>query len=178
MGILLSRTISGWVGLWLGWRAVFWGASIIMSITTLSLFYFLPPIPPSSKITYSELLSSLFFLLRSQPYLWQAGLIGATVFGSFSCFWTTITFRLSEEPYEYNSGIIGLFSLIGAAGVIGSPIGGYLVDKRGYKFTMGLSLATILVFMVFLTFLSDYLVALILFIFFYDVGIQTTQVDC
>ncbi len=132
LGILLSRTISGWVGLFLGWRAIYWGACFIMTVTTIILFFALPSIPPTSKVTIYEILRSLGLLLRTQPLLWQSGLIGAAMFGSFSCFWTTVTFRLSEAPYFYNSGIIGLFSLIGAAGVLGSPLGGFLVRNRFY----------------------------------------------
>lgn len=176
MGILLSRTISGWVGEGLGWRAIYWGACIVISLTTTLLYFTLPDVPVKSQMTYLQLVHSLAHLLRTQPLIWQAGIMGATVFGSFSCFWTTVTFRLSESPYHYDSGVIGLFSLIGAAGVIGSPLGGFLVDKKGDKFTMGISLLIVFGNMVILAFLDDYLVALIIGMFFFDMGVQTCQV--
>lgn len=176
LGILLSRTISGWVGEGLGWRAIYWGACIVIGLTTTLLYFMVPKVPVTSQMTYLQLAGSLVDLLRTQPLLWQSGIMGATVFGSFSCFWTTVTFRFSEAPYNYESGVIGLFSLVGAAGVIGAPLGGFLVDKKGDRFTMGLALFTVLGNMLILAFLDDYLAALIFGMFFFDMAVQTCQV--
>jgi hypothetical protein len=54
--------------------------------------------------------------------LTQAGLVSYCTSVSFTNFWTTLTFLLARPPYNYDSLTIGLFTLIGIAGIILAPV--------------------------------------------------------
>jgi predicted MFS family arabinose efflux permease len=69
-------------------------------------------------------------LVRTQPVLRWRSLIGACGFGSFSAFWTTVSFLLARPPYNFNQLEIGLFALVGAAGALMSAFGGRHIDAR------------------------------------------------
>ena len=56
---------------------------------------------------------------------------GACAFGAFSVLWTTIAFLLSggdASPYHYSNAVIGLFGLVGAAGIAAANLAGALAD--------------------------------------------------
>jgi predicted MFS family arabinose efflux permease len=72
--------------------------------------------------------------------------------------------------------VIGLFALVGAAGVIGSPLGGLLADRKGPRATMGVALVGTVVSVGVLTFLDEFLAAMVVGTFFFDMGVQTVQV--
>ncbi len=69
-------------------------------------------------------------IARAEPALRWRSLIAACGFGSFACFWTTVTFLLSGPQYGFSQLDIGLFALVGAAGAITSLAGGRALDKR------------------------------------------------
>ena len=89
IGILLARTVSGFVGASLGWRAMYWLASGLMIVLALTLSRILPKSQPSLRIPYPQLIGSLFQLMQQQPKLREASLAGAMSFGAFSAFWST-----------------------------------------------------------------------------------------
>ena len=97
LGILLSRTISGFVGAHFGWRAVFYIAAGIMVIIWLLLFFLLPEVEPEYSGTYSALMQSLITLIKKEPALRVAAIRGALCFACFSAFWTTLTFLFSTD---------------------------------------------------------------------------------
>ena len=55
IGILLSRTVSGFVGAHFGWRAMFYIAAGIMVVISLLLFFLLPEVEPEYTGTYKNL---------------------------------------------------------------------------------------------------------------------------
>ena len=71
-------------------------------------------------------------LFRTEPTLRDASIIGGLVFGSFSCFWTTLTFLLSAH-YGMGPGVAGSFGLIGACGAMVAPFAGRMADRRGAR---------------------------------------------
>ncbi|HWU41786.1 MAG TPA: MFS transporter, partial [Bdellovibrio sp.] len=89
IGILLSRTFSGFVGSLLGWRAVFYFASALMLVLAGSLHFVLPASETSFKGSYVALLKSIVDLVKEEPILRQASFIGAMLFGIFSAIWAT-----------------------------------------------------------------------------------------
>ena len=177
IGILLARTVSGFVGASLGWRAMYWLASGLMIVLALTLSRILPKSQPSLRIPYPQLIGSLFQLMQQQPKLREASLAGAMSFGAFSAFWSTLVFLLAQPPYHYGSEVTGSFGLVGVVGAAAAPLVGKLADKRNPKVTVGLGLLiTTLSFLVFWVF-GHQILGLIIGVILLDLGVQTTMVS-
>jgi predicted MFS family arabinose efflux permease len=129
-GILLSRTFAGIVAQLAGWRGVYATAAVVMAATTLIVYRALPDLPPEIDSGYGAQLRETLNLTRTQPVLRWRSLIGACGFGSFSAFWTTVSFLLSGPQYGFNKLEIGLFALAGAAGALVSAFSGKHIDAR------------------------------------------------
>jgi predicted MFS family arabinose efflux permease len=67
---------------------------------------------------------------RAEPVLRWRSLMAACGFGSFACFWTTVTFLLAGPKYGFSQLDIGLFALVGAAGAISSLAVGRALGRR------------------------------------------------
>ena len=65
IGILLARTVAGFVGTWFGWRAMYGVAAVMMVAMAVLLRAMLPVSRPDARIRYRELLSSLIPLARN-----------------------------------------------------------------------------------------------------------------
>jgi predicted MFS family arabinose efflux permease len=130
IGILLSRTFAGVVAGLAGWRAVYGTAAVLMALTAVTLRRALPDHGPQLDIGYREQLRGVLDVARAEPALRWRSLIAACGFGSFACFWTTVTFLLSSPQYGFSQLDIGLFALVGAAGAVTSLAAGRVLDKR------------------------------------------------
>ena len=161
LGILLARTFAGWVShvtvlfvyaprvfpagaFWVtaGWRYVFMSAALANAAFLVLLGRRMPKLPPKQKLLYSDAMRSLWTLLRTQPLLRESSLIGALIFASFSCFWTTLAFFLSSH-YGLGAGFAGSCGLVGAAGALVAPVAGKLADKRGARWVITVGIATL-----------------------------------
>lgn len=130
VGILVSRTFAGVVAQFAGWRGVYAVAAVAMAVTTTALYRRVPDLPPEVDASYRTQLAKTLSLVRTQPVLRWRSLIGACGFGSFSAFWTTVSFLLSRPPYNFDQLEIGLFALAGTAGAVVSGFGGRPIDAR------------------------------------------------
>jgi predicted MFS family arabinose efflux permease len=154
LGILLARSFAGWVShipalfayaprlfpasaFWVtdGWRYVFMIAALANAAFLILLGRRMPKLPPKQKLLYADAMRSLWTLIRTQPLLRESSLIGALIFASFSCFWTTLAFLLSSH-YGLGAGVAGSFGLVGAAGAMIAPLAGRLSDKRGTRWVL------------------------------------------
>ncbi len=99
VGILASRVFSGIVGEYLGWREVFYIATAMMIVLAALIAWLLPDMRPTFGGTYGQLMASIARYTKELPSLRLASLRGALGFGSFSIFWTTLTFRLEQAPF-------------------------------------------------------------------------------
>lgn len=133
LGVLLARTVSGYVGFWLGWRYMFVCASLLMAVLGIILFFRLPNNPPTITLRYKDLIKSLWSIFNKYSSLRTATITGASIFGAFSIFWTCLTFLLESPSYGMSSNQIGLFGLIGAVGALGARIFGGLNDKMSSR---------------------------------------------
>ena len=133
VGILLARPLGGWLGEQFGWRSIYWLAGGIMLFLAIASRQLLPKNQPKSKLSYGQLLRSLWELVKFYPALRSASLIQAMLFGAFSVFWSTLAFLLTRPPYNYGSNVIGLFGLVGIAGIIAAPLLGQIADKGTAK---------------------------------------------
>jgi predicted MFS family arabinose efflux permease len=190
LGILLSRVISGIVDMYLGWRAMFYIAAVVMVIIWVLLFFLLPEVEPEYKGSYKSLMRSMLTLIKNEPALRIASVRGALCFACFSAFWTTLVFLLSKnfEPlilWLHNflhipvmaSFVAGLFGLIGAFGALAAGIMGRLSDRMdAYKLSTFTLLLIILSFIVFI-FSGHNLTGLIIGVIVMDMGVQATHIS-
>jgi predicted MFS family arabinose efflux permease len=129
VGILLARPIGGLIGEQFNWRGIYLIAGIVMLLLGICSTQLLPKYQPSLKLSYGQLLRSLWELVICQPVLREASLIQAMLFGAFSVFWSTLAFLLTRPPYSYGSNAVGLFGLVGIAGIFAAPLLGQMADR-------------------------------------------------
>jgi len=129
LGILLARTVAGFVGAWFGWRAMFWLAAAVLATLAVVLAKVLPVTKPSYKGSYFGLLYSVWALLRDQPVLREASLFGAMLFGSFMVFWSSLIHLMESPTFGLGPRAVGLYGLLGAAAALMSPLIGGLADR-------------------------------------------------
>ncbi|WP_373886619.1 MFS transporter [Duganella sp. BJB480] len=142
LGILLARTVAGYLSAAAGWQAVYWFGAAMMVATAIALGRALPRHHQSAGLSYPRLLASTLSLFAEEPVLRIRAFLGAVVFCVFSVLWTSLSFLLAAEPYRYDDGTIGLFGLVGAAGALAaSPVGRWADrGKAGLVTSVGLSL--------------------------------------
>jgi predicted MFS family arabinose efflux permease len=124
LGILLARTFSGLLADAAGWRMVYVTAGILMLALAVVLRRCLPDEAARPRVAYRATLASTAALFVSERQLRRRTLFGAAAFAAFSAVWTTVTFLLARAPYHYSEGVIGLFGLLGAAGVLAATVAG------------------------------------------------------
>ncbi len=176
IGILLARTVSGFIAASFNWRAVYWLASVLMLVSAVILSKSLPESRSSIQITYPKLIGSLFELIQ-QPILRQAALSGAMSFGAFSAFWSTLVFLLAQPPYHYGSEVVGLFGLVGVTGAIAAPMVGKLADRSSPKRVVGIGLLITTTSFILFWIFKHQIIGLVIGVILLDLGVQTTQVS-
>jgi predicted MFS family arabinose efflux permease len=177
IGILLARTVSGTLGFLLGWRWMFVIAAIIMGCLGAILYFKLPKATTFENLSYKQLIQSLFALIPKYAVLRRGALTGAMMFGSFSVFWTSLTFLLKSPAYNMNSNQIGLFGLVGAVGALGARIIGGLNDKKDSRILIISCIVTSVSAYTILGFASTSIIGIIIGIIVLDFGIQGTMVS-
>jgi predicted MFS family arabinose efflux permease len=143
LGILLARTFAGWVSGIHGWRWVFVVAAVVNAAFVPLMGRVMPKLPPKQELRYADAMRSLWTLFRTQPLLRESSVVGALVFASFSCFWTTLAFVLHSH-YGLGAGVAGTFGVVGAAGALVAPLAGRLSDRHGSRWviSVGMGLLT------------------------------------
>jgi predicted MFS family arabinose efflux permease len=177
LGILLARTVSGFAGAILGWRAMYWIAAGLM-LSVAALFQTgLPKSGPVVQMSWWSSIRSTVQLVREFPTLREAAILGGVFFSCFSAFWTTLVFFLRTPPYHYGSAVAGSFGLVGAAGAAGAPLIGRIADRYGARRNVLIGLLTALFSFILLYFLGQRLWGLIVAVILLDLGVQAGHVS-
>ncbi len=177
VGILISRTVSGFVGVWIGWRGMFWIAAVLCLLIMLVIQKKFPVNRPNFNGTYTQLFNSMFTLIKEQKMLREATLINAVSFAQFGAFWTTMVLLLAEQPFNYNSATIGLFGIVGASGALAAPLVGKLGDKGNPRKVIGYGCILLLLSFIIFYFSSESLIGILIGIVFIDVGLQAIHIS-
>jgi predicted MFS family arabinose efflux permease len=176
IGILLSRTLSGFVGAHFGWRSMYFIAAGIMMVLWLLIYLLLPEVEPDYKGNYRQLMRSLVDLVKNEPKLRLAALRGALCFACFSAFWTSLVFMLKQN-FNEGSDVAGAFGLAGAFGAIAAGLMGRLSDKMdAYKLST-ITLALVLVSFIIFWFSAYSIIGLIAGVIIMDMGVQATHIS-
>ncbi len=177
VGIVLSRTFSGFIGVWLGWRGMFWIAAIISFVLLICMKQFFPKSKPRFSGNYLELMRSLLHLIKEQPLLREASMINALAFCAFGMFWTTMVLHFAGKPFYFDSGKIGMFGLAAATGALAAPLVGGASDKKNPRIAIGYGILLLLtgytLFGVFSLSVTGMVVGIILI----DLGLQGIHVS-
>lgn len=141
LGIMLARPVASLItGIW-GWQAVFFISAVIMGILTILLIRLLPKRNPPPKDSYGAIIKSLWFLFKTIPVLRRRSLYQASLFGSFSLFWTVVPLWLAQH-FHLSQKEIALFAFVGVAGAVAAPIAGRLADRGWTRRLTGIAFVT------------------------------------
>ncbi|ANW00170.1 MFS transporter [Bradyrhizobium icense] len=136
IGILLARTVSGVLGDLHGWRSVYYGSAALMLLLAALLMRALPSAMERRQTgSYWQLLKSIVPLLREEPLLRTRALFALLIFAALNVLWAPLSLFLSAPPFAYSHTAVGLFGLVGIAGVLGARRAGQWADQNRGQFT-------------------------------------------
>ncbi|MBL4933502.1 MFS transporter [Clostridium paridis] len=177
IGILVSRTFSGILGGYYGWRIVYIIAAGMMIILMVALNKLIPICNPVSNVKYTELIKSMVRLIKTESTLREASINGAMMFAAFSAFWTSLTFLLESSHYNMGPQAAGLFGLVGISGALAAPLVGRLADKKGPRFVIGICISIVILSYLLFLLLGFKVFGLILGVILLDLGVQSCNVS-
>lgn len=176
-GILASRVVSGFVGEILGWREMYFIAAGLMLVCAIVVLKVLPDIRPTFQGKYTELMKSLFQLIKDYPVLPIYSIRAALAFGSFLAMWSCLAFKMGLAPFYANSDVIGILGLCGIAGVLTASFVGKYVKTVGIRNFNFIGCALIILSWASLYFWGNSYVGIIAGIILIDIGMQCIQLS-
>ena len=176
MGILLSRTVSGLLAQLAGWRSVYVMGAVLMALFSLVLTRALPKEAPRPHVPYPALIAGTFKMLVELRTLRQRAWLGAMAFAGFSVLWTTLAFKLSSAPFHYSQATIGLFGLLGAAGVLAANAAGRLADASRQNLSTDITAIMLTASFLILWLGGSTLFGIMLGVIILDIAVQGLQI--
>ena len=175
IGILGSRFISGYVGEYFGWRAMYYGATGMMLILWLLLKLKLPELQPDFKGSYKQLMQSTWHYFKTESPVRLAAVRGGLGFAGFSAFWTTLVFVM-EDNFNYGSGIAGAFGLLGIGGALAATVIGKLSDRMNKNNLITLATLIMLLAWVIFEFSGNSIIGMVIGVLLVDMGLQSLHI--
>lgn len=177
IGILLSRTVSGFVGAHFGWRAMFLMAAILMVILAFALYFLLPEVYPDYQGNYKKLMLSLITIVKEEPLLRIAAIRGALCFAGFAGFWSTLAFLLNQPQFTAGSEVAGAFGLVGAFGALAVSQIGKWSDKGNSQKVIAVTITLVIFSFIVFGFSTYSMAGLVIGVIFMDMGVQATHIS-
>lgn len=176
-GVLGARVISGYLGDWVGWRAMYGIAAVIMLICLAVTLKMLPVMRPSFKGSYPQLMRTVGEIFFSHPNIRLYSLRASCSFASMMSVWSCMAFHLSGSPFNAGSDKVGLLGLCGIAGAMAaSGVGKYIPRFGIHRFSVFGSIFQLLAWdIAFL--MGGYYAGLALTIILVDIGAQCQQLS-
>lgn len=116
LGILFSRSISGFISAASSWRLTYVLGGLIAGAAAVSLARSPRSRAEERPSSYRRLLGSVAHLGLRDRLVQQRMAVGVLGFISFNILWTGLTLLLSGPAYHQSDSVIGLYGLIGLAG--------------------------------------------------------------
>lgn len=129
LGILFSRSISGFVSTALNWRVTYLGGAALAVVAALLLFTLPTSRNAEPPAGYTRLLASVAGIVARDRFVQRRMLVGALGFVSFNVLWTGLTLLLSGGAYGFSDRTIGLFGIIGLLGALIAKNAGSWFDR-------------------------------------------------
>lgn len=130
IGVLLARPVASFITDAIGWRYVYLTGAFAMALTAVLLRLRLPTVHPQATSTsYPALIGSLWRILREEKILQRRAISAALMMASFSMFWSSIALLLGSVPFSFSQKDIAIFALVGAGGVLATPVAGRFGDR-------------------------------------------------
>lgn len=178
LGILLARTVAGFVGDLFGWRVMFGSAAVVLLVLAFILRSVLPQSEPSYAGSYVGLLKSVIQLTRELPVLRESMVFGSMMFGAFSAFWATLIYLMESPAFNLGAKSVGLFGILGASGALAAPLVGRLADRRSPRQIVGYGILMMgISFLIYWLWGGTSLIALSVGVVIMDVGLQVAHVS-
>ncbi|SMC26578.1 Predicted arabinose efflux permease, MFS family [Andreprevotia lacus DSM 23236] len=177
LGILLARTVAGLLAGLGGWRTVYWVAAPLLLLTAVALWRALPEHKEANRLSYPQLLASVWGLMVEFPQLRLRALLGGLSFAIFSVLWTPMAFLLSAPPYHFSEAMIGLFGLVGAAGALAARQTGHWADRGHAERSTLWGLGSLLLSWLPIAFAPSSIIAFIIGILVLDFAVQAIHVS-
>ncbi|TWB96995.1 putative MFS family arabinose efflux permease [Bradyrhizobium macuxiense] len=130
IGVLLSRPSANLSASLFGWRGAYLADAAALAVVCLACALIVPARSQSSRLSFLELVSSLWIVLRSEPVLQRRAACQALCMGAFGAFWTGVPLLLAAPPFGLGQIGIGAFALAGIGGAIVAPVAGWAADRR------------------------------------------------
>jgi len=176
-GVLGARVVSGYLGDWIGWRAMFGIAALIMLICLAVTLKMLPVMRPSFKGSYPQLMRTVGEIFFSHPNIRLYSLRASCSFASMMSVWSCMAFHLSGSPFNAGSDKVGLLGLCGIAGAMAaSGVGKYIPRFGILRFSTFGSVFQLLAWGIALLF-GGFYAGLALAIILVDIGAQCQQLS-
>jgi predicted MFS family arabinose efflux permease len=133
-GVVLSRTASGVVGEYLGWRYIYWIAAVLMVMATVALRVLMEDDSTREREpteSYSELILSLLQLIPRHPDVLLSGVIQGFSFGIFLLIWMGLGLHLTSPDMGLGVDDVGYLGVFSALNVLTTPRLGRWADRIG-----------------------------------------------
>lgn len=134
-GVVLSRTASGVVGEFLGWRYIYWIAAAMMIAATLALRQMLEEEASQQdearRDSYPRLILSLVQLVPKHRQVLMSGLIQGLSFGIFLLIWMGLGLHLTSPEMGLGVDSVGYLGIFSAVNIFTTPLLGKWADRIG-----------------------------------------------
>lgn len=177
LGILLARTVAGTLTDISGWRTVYLASAAATLVIAWALWAMLPrQQSPAGRLSYPQLIGSLFTLFIQEPVLRIRAIIAMLIFADITTLLAPLVLPLSAPPFSFSHGVIGLFGLAGAVGALAAARAGRWTDRGHGQRVTGIALALMLVSWLPIALLPYSILWLIVGVLVIDFGLQATHV--
>jgi predicted MFS family arabinose efflux permease len=177
IGILLARTFAGILTDVAGWRSVYLFSAALMLLMVFMFIKMLPNVEREVKsLSYPQLIRSVLALFIQERTLRVRSVLAMLIFADFSILCTSLVLPLSTPPIALSHSAIGAFGLVGVAGALAAARAGKLADQGYGQRTTGIALALLLISWLFISYIEQSLIALVIGIVLLDLAVQAIHV--
>ena len=141
LGGVTGRLMAGVVGQHFGWPPVFVVLAAINAVGGLLVWRLLPRQPPPVPPPLAMSLRQMLGLFGNGPLLATFAVGSALLFNLVATL-NYVAYHLADPPFHLNSAQLGLLFLVYIVGIVVTPFGGRLIDRRGQRFGVLLAIGT------------------------------------